>query len=114
MSRLTDHQTRPVAHPIQTAKSSPALPVDAGRGRFADAITARIAATKRRLLAGGLLQKIEWGIPGEPDVRGAATLHLFDARRAHSAAPRDRPLDNRHGPRRRYGSDDLRPAGDFD
>ena len=34
------------------------------------AITARIAATKRRLLEGGLLQEIEWGTPGEPDIRG--------------------------------------------
>ena len=67
MSRLTDERTRPVAHPIQTAKSSPALPVDAKRRRFADAITARIAATKRRLLAGGLLAgNFEWGRrPGE-------------------------------------------------
>ena len=88
MSRLTDHQTRPVAHPIQTAKSSPALPVDAGRGRFADAITARIAATKRRLLAGGLLQKIEWGIPGEPDVRG---------RRPFTYSTLDALIAQRHG-----------------
>ena len=28
------------------------------------AITARIAATRRRLLAGGLLQPVEWGVPG--------------------------------------------------
>ena len=88
MSRLTDHQTRPVAHPIQTAKSSPALPVDAKRGRFADALTARIAATKRRLLAGELLQEIEWGtvvpvvLPDLPDPRGRktyayTTLHAF-------------------------------------
>ena len=35
-----------------------------------DALTARIAATKRRLLEGGLLQEVEWGIPGERDVRG--------------------------------------------
>ena len=35
-----------------------------------DALTARVAAQKRSLLAGGLLQEIEWGIPGEPDVRG--------------------------------------------
>ena len=70
MSRLTDDRTRPVAHPIQTAKSSPARPVDAERGRFADALTARIAATKRRLLAGGLLTSAGrwWGVPtGEPD-----------------------------------------------
>ena len=28
-----------------------------------DALTARIAATKRRLLDGGLLQEVEWGCP---------------------------------------------------
>ena len=32
------------------------------------AITARIAATRRRLLAGGLLVEIEWGVPG-PRIR---------------------------------------------
>ena len=81
MSRLTDERTRPVAHPIQTAKSSPARPVDAKRRRFADALTARIAATKRRLLDGGLLQPVEWGIPGEPDVRGQRifTYTMLDA-----------------------------------
>ena len=33
-------------------------------------ITARIAAAKRTLLEGGLLREVEWGIPGEPDIRG--------------------------------------------
>ena len=75
MSSLTDDRTRPVAHPIQTAKSSPALPVDAEGGPFAEAITARIAAAKFRLLEGGLLQEVEWGIPdGEPDIRGRRTF----------------------------------------
>ena len=60
MSRLTDDRTRPVAHPIQTAKSSPVHPVDAKRRRFADALTAKIAATKRSLTAGGVLQPVEW------------------------------------------------------
>ena len=79
MSRLTDDRTRPVAHPIQTAKSSPARPVDAKRRRFAVALTARIAATKRRLLAGGLLKPVEWGVvvpivlPDLPDPRGRKT-----------------------------------------
>ena len=41
---------------------------------MADAITARIAATKRRLLDGGVLQPVEWGVPGEPDVRGRKTF----------------------------------------
>ena len=39
-----------------------------------DALTARIAATKRRLLEGGVLQPVEWGVPGEPDVRGRRTF----------------------------------------
>ena len=40
-----------------------------------DVITARLAATKRRLLAGGLLQEIEWGVhTGEPDIRGRRTF----------------------------------------
>ena len=44
-----------------------------------EALTARIAATKRRLLAGGLLQEIEWGVvvpivlPDLPDPRGRKT-----------------------------------------
>ena len=38
--------------------------------RLDDALTARIASTKNRLLEGGLMQEIEWGIPGEPDIRG--------------------------------------------
>ena len=39
------------------------------------ALTARIAATKQRLLDGGVLQEIEWGTPtGEPDVRGRVTF----------------------------------------
>ena len=40
-----------------------------------DALTARIAATKRRLLDGGLLQEVEWGVPsGERDERGRVTI----------------------------------------
>ena len=34
------------------------------------AITARIAAIKKRLLEGGLLQEVAWGRPGERDERG--------------------------------------------
>ena len=41
---------------------------------IADMLTARVASEKRRLLAGGLLQEVEWGIPGEPDVRGRRTF----------------------------------------
>ena len=46
-----------------------------------DALTARIAAAKRRLLDGGLLQEVEWGIPGEPDIRGRRifTYSMLDA-----------------------------------
>ena len=40
-----------------------------------DALTARIAAGKRRLLEGGLLQEVEWGVPtGERDIRGRVTI----------------------------------------
>ena len=39
------------------------------------ALGARLAATKRRLLAGGILQPVEWGVPtGEPDIRGRRTF----------------------------------------
>ena len=50
--------------------------------RRADALTARIAASKRRLLAGGVLQPVEWlRRTGERDVRGrqAVTTTLIDA-----------------------------------
>ena len=46
--------------------------------RLDSAITARIAAMKRRLKAGGMLQRVEWGIPDPPlvppDVRGRKTF----------------------------------------
>ena len=38
-----------------------------------DALTARIATAKKRLLDGGMLQEVEWGIPGERDERGRRT-----------------------------------------
>ena len=38
--------------------------------RLDDALTARLLATKKRLLDGGVMQPVEWGIPGEPDIRG--------------------------------------------
>ena len=39
-----------------------------------DALTARIAAAKRRLLDGGVLQPVQWGVPtGERDERGRIT-----------------------------------------
>ena len=51
-------------------------------GPKARALTARIAATKRRLLTGGALREVEWRRrTGEPDVRGryAVTTTLIDA-----------------------------------
>ena len=40
-----------------------------------DAVTARIAATKRKLSDGGLLQPVAWGVPGVVrDVRGRRTV----------------------------------------
>ena len=42
--------------------------------RLANALTAQIASEKRRLKVGGLLRSIEWGIPGERDVRGRRTF----------------------------------------
>ena len=50
--------------------------------RIADALTARIAANKRRLLAGGMLQEVEWGRPGGvSDERGrqSFTFSMLDA-----------------------------------
>ena len=81
---------RPTSHPIQTTRTTPAVTAaaDAERGQVADAITARIAASKSKLLEGGLLQEIEWGtvvpvvLPDLPDPRGRknyayTTLHAF-------------------------------------
>ena len=43
------------------------------------ALTARIAAAKRRLLAGGVLQLVSWGVPlGERDDRGRITYAYSD------------------------------------
>lgn len=39
-----------------------------------DAITTRIAAAKRRLEDGGILHPVEWGVPGERDIRGRRTF----------------------------------------
>ena len=49
---------------------------------LADALTRTVAQTKRRLLAGGVLQEVEWRRrTGEPDVRGrqGVTTTLIDA-----------------------------------
>ena len=46
--------------------------------QVANALTARIAAAKRRLLAGGLLRAVEWGFPvGERDIRGRQTYEYL-------------------------------------
>ena len=61
---------------------------------LADALTRTIAQTKRRLLAGGVLQEVEWRRrTGEPDVRGrqAVTTTLIDALiEEHPELDRDR------------------------
>ena len=44
-----------------------------------DALTARIATAKLRLLDGGLLQLVSWGVPlGERDERGRITFSYSD------------------------------------
>ena len=44
-----------------------------------EALTAKIAAAKRRLLDGGLLQLVSWGVPvGERDERGRITYAYSD------------------------------------
>ena len=46
-----------------------------------DALTGRVATAKKRLLDGGMLQEVEWGVvgPARPTVTrdGAATLHAY-------------------------------------
>ena len=83
MSLLTGGRVRPVATrqttaaPARIIRTAHVLPVDADLGPIGNAITERIVATKRRLLDGGLLQPVEWGIPGEPDVRGRKIFTYF-------------------------------------
>ena len=69
-------RTTPTPH-TRTIRTAHILPVDADLGRVGNALTARIAATKQRLLDGGVMQPIEWGIPGEPDARGKRTFAYF-------------------------------------
>ena len=58
------------------------------------ALGARLAATKRRLLAGGILQPVEWGVPtGEPDIRGRRTYEYSEI----DALIEDRPALDRGG-----------------
>ena len=65
------------AAPDRIIRTAHVLPVAHDLGAIGNAITERIAATKRRLLDGGLLQPVEWGIPGEPDVRGRKIFTYF-------------------------------------
>ena len=68
----------PAPH-TRTTRTAHVLPVDADLGIVGNAITERIAAAKRRLLDGGLLQPVEWGtvvpvvLPDLPDPRGRKT-----------------------------------------
>ena len=79
-SLQAEPRTRPVATrqttapPTRIIRTAHVLPVDADLGPIGNAIRARIAVTKKRLLDGGVLRPIEWGIPGEPDVRGKRTF----------------------------------------
>ena len=78
-----------------------------------EALTARIAAAKRRLLDGGLLQLVSWGVPvGERDERGRITYSYSDL---DALIIEQRPaLDRgRHQYRqgRQHGADNSRSAG---
>ena len=56
-------------------------------GRVGNAITERIAATKRRLLEGGRVAARSSGAyPASPDMRGRRVFTYYDARRADRAA----------------------------
>ena len=99
-SLQAEFRTRPVAtretpapH-TRTIRTTHVLPVEADLGRIGNALTARIAATKKRLLDGGVMQPVEWGIPGPPDVRGRKvyTYFMLDAVIEHR--PASRPLDD--------------------
>ena len=87
-------RTRPVATrttpapPTRIIRTAHVLPVDDDLGPIGNAVTARIAAAKRRLLDGGVLQPVEWGIPGEPDIRGRKifTYFMLDAFIEHRPA----------------------------
>ena len=43
-------------------------------GPLAATLTSGIATIKSTLLAGGLLRSVEWGVPGELDIRGRRTF----------------------------------------
>ena len=70
--------------------------LDRGRGfvrwRYLTASLVSIAATKRKLLTGGLLQPVEWGVPtGERDERGRTMYAWADL----DALIEDRPALDR-------------------
>ena len=100
-SLQAEHRTRPVAtretpapH-TRTIRTAHVLPVDADLGRVGNALTARIAATKKRLLDGGVMQPVEWGIPGPHRCARAKrtyTYFMLDAVIEHR--PASRPLDD--------------------
>ena len=69
---LKDERARSVIGYKPGPRPSILLMLNAGALRTQS--TARIAATKRRCLEGGLLQLVSWGVPiGEPDIRGRIT-----------------------------------------
>ena len=82
-SLQAEPRTRPVATrqttapPTRIIRTAHVLPVDADLGPIGNALRARIAVTKKRLLDGGVLRPVEWGIPGEPDVRGRKIFTYF-------------------------------------
>ena len=70
-----------------------------------DALIARIAAAKQRLLDGGLLQLVSWGVPvGERDERGRITYAYSDLDAFIEERTRSRPWE-RSAPTR---SDDIK------
>ena len=81
-SLQAEFRTRPVAtretpapH-TRTTRTTHVLPVDADLGPIGNALTARIAATKKRLLAGGLLRPIEWEYPASQTYAGEESLPI--------------------------------------
>ena len=94
-SLQAEFRTRPVAtretpapH-TRTTRTTHVLPVDADLGPIGNALIARVAATKRTLLTGGLLRAVEWHQPtGERDVRGrqAVSVSLLDVLIEHRPA----------------------------
>ena len=108
MSELAAERKRALGHhssQTTTRSTHSQVDVDTDAGRFAGALIARIRSTKSRLLEGGLLREVEWGVvvpvtpPDIPDPRGRKTFTystldvLIEQRpgldRASSATDRD-------------------------